>query len=360
VRYTLYDIKFLNDKPEKGYFFVKIMKKIKKLLISQIICVVFIFNLLNIGYCRPSPVCNKQYLRVPIGIDKNRVIAIGHSQNKKNSDRTKGLYEPQLKKRNKYAECLTELMRGASDESIKRCLILSKIGPKIEKIISKTLKVNSAKIAILPWGSALKGYSTYDSDIEYMILVLSGISPYDNLRDDEQTFILEKFNSLIKKEGVDAELFPICSIISITNVVEGNKELRVSEQIEDWSYIFLPMAYGDPKLIETARENIITAISKEASPEYMWFSFCEQFLKKVSVNFEYAKRKDKIIEFLRQKGVDVNLDENIRSYLKTRNQKIKLPGFTEMKLIYLKNNRDYDIQPQSGRFSGRRDKNSAS
>ena len=252
----------------------------------------------------------------------------------------RSLSEPQLRRSNVYARYLRKLLDSSSDESIKRYLTLLKIGPEVEKLIAEILQVDKVKIAIFPLGSTLKGYSTDDSDIEYAVFILDGISHRVDIDSEEDRDIRERVGVLIKREGIEPEEMPAFPIENIVKAVNGYLEPFDLDEglgafIEEFRYVFLPMAYGNPQLIEMARKNIIDVLDQDLSPDYIWFDLRREFLELISIDYEHIKQKQKIVEFLRKQGVDIDSDESIREYLKRHRSELNLPNFEEMRRIYL-------------------------
>ena len=320
------------------------MRKIKKAFNLKLIALVVSmpFLLTSLVYSYPS----EHTLRAPLGQKSTYRRLKGLVKNQKGNSlkAASSLSEPQLKRRNAYARYLQKLLDGVSDESIRRYLTLLKVGPEIEKLIARVLQVDRVRVAIFPLGSTLKGYSTDDSDIEYAIFILDGISRHKGIDFEEDHAIREGVSVLIKREGIEPEEMPACPIENIVNVVNGYLgpfDLN-EEPIEEFRYVFLPMAYGNPQLIEVARKNIITALVQDLSSDNTWFDLRREFLEIVSIDYEHIEQKQKIVEFLEKKGVGTD-SESIRNYLKRRRRELELPNFEEMRRIYLEEIDDIKI-----------------
>ena len=111
-------------------------------------------------------------------------------------------FDPQETRRNSFSAAIKELVSGPfiTDESKARRKILNEIGRNIEQFIQRILKDRSICIAIIPYGSTLKGYASHDSDIELSIVIVEGKFT-DDIPDHTNSEVFSYASRLISEKG---------------------------------------------------------------------------------------------------------------------------------------------------------------
>ncbi len=238
--------------------------------------------------------------------------------------------EPQLRKRNPYAESLRNFIQNfATPESIARLNLLKKLGHRIEEFMRKELESPQLKIMIVPLGSTLKGYAAQESDVEYAISVLSGLK--HNITEEDREGIFGEINKMIEAEG-----YPIETLMhALTNVEDLSEEIRFNEQGDglvnsSYDYLFLPVAYGDRNMVENYRREFISYCANKLSA-MLWERFKRAYYNRNIDLIPVSREKEKKRHFhdwLR--GMKIESETQIRSF----QQKRSLPSLEEMMKIY--------------------------
>ncbi len=284
------------------------------------------------------------------------------------------LDEPQLKKDNPYARSLRLLLNwsGFTSESRHRLLALKKIGPPLEAYIQGLLKNPRVHIAIVPLGSALKGYATAQSDVDYTIVILDGLDPaVRKLTKRTARQIENEAVQLIKKEGVLeredmqhlSHLMGFTFLRNYSEITNSPKALGKSwfllrdddkwgMNCADVAFLFLPIAYGNPDLVEKARRNVIDALDQKSNhrnpvilgnnmvfddSSFWWQLIQSSFRSYTYIDTRVIHRevasKPHLETWLAEQGINVDSEESLSAFRHSRSA-IYLPGFHGMMQIY--------------------------
>jgi len=256
--------------------------------------------------------------------------------------------EPHLMQKNMYAESLKNLLHGphVTEESKKRREILRKLGPKVEKCIQRYLQDEEVRIAIIPQGSTLKGYACEDSDIECDIIILLG-------QPDEMQFIrfpVVDLENIMTRENFDNRddrpknswvQTTIMTMLNISRITGWDPNSSSDTpynlpRVVDISRLFLPVAYGDARLIEQVRRNVLRYVVLNDSPKFNWAAVQQEHKRLLNIDSSpsYVSREH-IRRWLQGQGVlNVDSEQAIKEFNKRRYVQIGLPDFDSMATIY--------------------------
>lgn len=215
--------------------------------------------------------------------------------------------------RNAYRNALNHLLDGpyVTEASRYRRKKLGAIGIKIERYIQQYFHSDAVRIAIVPLGSSLKGYANDGSDIDFMILILSGLPNEPDTFDEKVAEqIYEQANVWIKDgedDGfhVDGELHEQAGIYNFSNGVRDH----VSR--EDWRVekLFLPVVYGDTTLLQAARTDAIRSVSDSESPNNEWEYLRRQYYRaNLYLHAGEIQNKGSILKWLMRYASSFGLD----------------------------------------------------
>ncbi|MBI3615241.1 MAG: hypothetical protein HY211_01865, partial [Candidatus Omnitrophica bacterium] len=310
------------------------------------------------------------------------------------------LDEPQLKKDNLYTRSLGSLLNwpGFSSESRRRLLILKKIGRQLETYIQELLNNSEIRIALVPLGSTLKGYATAQSDIDYTILILDGLDPaVKRVAAGKATRIENEAFRLMKKEGIKkkddmqhlSHLLGFSFLRNYSEIVNSPKSLGESWFLlrnddkwdtlyADTAVLFLPIAYGNSKLVEMARRNVIDALNRKLGkrnpvilgnnivfddPSFWWGVIQENYLSYIYIDPDYVHRsigaKPHLGSWLSNQGINVDSKESRSAFVRDRQSRLYLRTFSEMAQIYLQSSqfqKGRPVFPGSGLEEGKGNK----
>lgn len=259
--------------------------------------------------------------------------------------------EPQLKENNDYAKALRSLLSGekgagqVTPQSAWRRRILKEMGPLIEGEALRVFNNERVRTAVIPLGSALKGYAVDDSDVEYAIYVLEGVEPSLGAWEDEGREIGAAADLFLRRKGVKPEglFFITGGLWNFSDVAQGNfsswrkKAIQAANvnQSAFLAYLFLPVAYGDPALVEAARRNVIRFLSElnHGTQEQIWSQIQKKYLWIVSPDPEQVSYKLALQRWLARQET-IPSPAGVEVFNKKRKAKVGLPNFREMLKIY--------------------------
>jgi len=262
------------------------------------------------------------------------------------------LDEPQFQKDNPYARSLRSLLNwpGFTEESRKRLRALKEAGPAIEQLVQRSLNNSRVRIAIMPAGSALKGYAAADSDLDYAILILDGpdprISHFDSSKAEQ---IYQGAADILKGRSFKSdnylphalsEMFDLTLLRNYSAIAHPDPSWEnwyspgpsVTNEFADLGALFLPMAYGDPNLLEQARQN---AISRFASNPREWDLIKMEHLSFITIPSDWGRSKDHLLEWLSQWGVTITSATDVQRFKRDRDAPVQLPSIDKMARAYL-------------------------
>ncbi len=276
-------------------------------------------------------------LKIPmVNVQENAEVASA-SESGDRAMMAKSDSEPQLKKNNVYQKSLNNLLYGniVTEESKKRRAVLKKLGPAIEQYMRDYLQSPQLRIAIVPLGSTLKGYSSKESDIEYKILILKGIDEDRDLSAAEISDIIDKFNEYIEQEGYEGDSQVTKAAVGIDNFVQFEAGSFTKYDLGSQAlvpYIFLPIMYGPGRLVENIRSNIVNV-----SNEKLWQEMRKQHYDvyiAIDWSGKYPELKPHLREWLRQQEFDFSQDEDVQRFNEARRRTCQLPSLSGMKQAY--------------------------
>jgi hypothetical protein len=184
-----------------------------------------------------------------------------------------------------------------TDESKARRKILNEIGRNIEQFIQRVLKDRSICIAIIPYGSTLKGYASHDSDIELSIVIVEGKFTGD-IPDHTNSEVFSYANRLISEKGYKPEAMTE-ALTSVSNLPACFERLTDAGDVWDKKHemensnlhkIFMPIAYGDGAAIERLRGGSLTWFRKKIIPTRSGVRFKEKSPKTQASNLIEAEK----------------------------------------------------------------------
>lgn len=244
--------------------------------------------------------------------------------------------EPQFSQENLYGAALRNLLYGprVTQASIQRRQILSTIGPAAERAVQALYGDDlNVKIAIVPYGSTLKGYADDKSDLEYTVYILSGREGGSALeRGVQRIHIHEAINELIDRAGVHAE--PMIVVLPVMNLSGLDQEAvsgsLLDEQLDAWNlmHLFLPAVYGDAVRIEQSRKHVIAHFgSRGREGEQTWQALRRLYAEYVAIRQGDVDLKPHLRDWLQRQGV-----ASLEAFNRTR--AVGLPDLGEMARIY--------------------------
>ena len=259
--------------------------------------------------------------------------------------------EPRLSGNDPYSRCLQRLLENPTQASIDRRSALTRIGPVIERRIQEILGNEQIRIAIFPVGGTLRGYAQDDSDVECVICILSGEdSDIAEIRNPEASQIRDELNSLLRGRDYGYELDKLFGeampIVNFSRITSGDFAFSADSIEEVWAwdldYLFLPMAYGDPALIEQARRNVVLSLAESGlDPELInrvWSRLSEQYSWSVSFDveseIETIQQRDHILQWISRQRGDPSSRQGIVDFIVARANSLGLTTLTEMVDIY--------------------------
>lgn len=254
--------------------------------------------------------------------------------------------EPEVGKKNPYARRLEILLRGphVTRGSIERYAVLKKIGPEVEKYARILLRNRKVKVAIFPVGSTLKRYaSLLKSDVELAIHLLDDGNPDPyTIKSDIESEILTGVKDLLAKEGFEPDDVGIGGFkkaVNVLNLAHGNRSFGVSPvDAELLASLFLPIAYGDAGLVETARRNATLFLRSQDRNRWVenWESIRQKYgeLIGIEVDQERIAGKSHLRRWLLMQGIDPDALQAVAAFNQRRYKRLGLPSFQNMLRIY--------------------------
>jgi len=245
-----------------------------------------------------------------------------------------------------YATMLERLWNpaGITQASIDRRNGLAQVGNLIEKFMKKFLKSPKLKIAIVPAGSALKGYATEDSDIEYKIYITEGMDPHirELATEDVERIVdeLGGYLDLSKGFGID---FLFLAVSSIYNYSAFSQEANISELYslgDDWIIydslfgdLFLPIAYGNQNQVQKIRKNVLRVIRNQTQwpQRKMWARIQENTNNYTEIDLEQVDEKPHLQSWLQnQYEINTASEESLDAYFDKRMDQLGIPNWDQM------------------------------
>lgn len=251
--------------------------------------------------------------------------------------------DSQVTEDNPYGEMFRRLLygRSANVESIRRRLALRRIGPALERFARWVLRDHSVSLVIAPLGSALKGYSGRNSDVEFRVSLLRGPPKVAPEHSDK---IIDKGVRLLRKEGFVGEpaMRSISHVVSFAIAAEERSRFFVPDDSlamtfydgAPWEFLFLPATYTSPVLLETARRNVVLFLLDSDLSDDVWPTLFADYMPQIRINLDFGKTRDRRVRrWLRRlnawRGGAVNNDA-----LEAHYATLALPRFEQMVDIY--------------------------
>ena len=182
-----------------------------------------------------------------------------------------------------------------------RWAALENIGKGIEEYLQKKLKNPDLRIAIVPLGSTLIGFAGEKSDVDLRIHVLEGTGQEDiNLLNSEK--VNAKLNKILKEYSFEREIkvgFKIHKsfIVNMTlkEIQKGVLLDEISESslftLEQISYLFLPVVYGDKTLVERARLSVLSFLGESFLQDDVWLFIQQRYLNVLTIDYRLLNSK---------------------------------------------------------------------
>ncbi len=247
--------------------------------------------------------------------------------------------EPQLRRRNDFAEALQALLADSTEASRRRLTALREVGPELERAVRRILQSKKAGILIAPAGSAYQGYASDESDVEARIHILAGIDREREVSEDEAQQIYEKLADLLSHRGWRPDKIPA----SISNFTLLAMEPRIAEllrsgdpgSLED---LFRSAAYADPKLLEQVRKRAVSILAKQDTDgSYTaWERIQKSHREGLEIKLDGTGKKPHLRRWLRVHDVDPDSSAELQSFNENRYSIIGLPPWTKMRRFYQK------------------------
>jgi ribosomal protein S18 acetylase RimI-like enzyme/SAM-dependent methyltransferase len=274
-------------------------------------------------------------INVDVGVAENykgnRGYAVLEGQELKGYELVRQKASPASSPINPYAAAQNEVLDRATQESRNRIAALNSIGPGLEKDIEKILGRQGVKIAIVPVGSSLRGYSGKDSDIECEILILKGGG--GELTKGDVRLIGRKLNAQLASSGYksgkryELDVAPV-SVFDVEAALSV-KPAGISDASFMIPLLFLPMAYGDPKEVEKARKSAVSFLLSQDL--ISWGDVQNTYEDKIALSLDRIDEKPHLDAWLRSQGQD---PADIDAVRKWWSRLTALPSFEEMLKIY--------------------------
>jgi hypothetical protein len=251
---------------------------------------------------------------------------------------------------NAYTARQNALLQSAEVTSDSRRLrqILAEVGSGVETYIRGRLKNDQVHIALVSVGSSLKGYAGTESDLEYVVFVIDGLTGQSQILDSDiersiYSEIDRRIDAMAGKEIAELKRNINWRINNYSEITDGS--FNAPQYVEvggfkmnmrkvfpfEWEKLFLPPVYGDSQRLERARRNLIQHISQSRE---LWPSIQNAYADYIQIIPADVSKKPHLRRWLEGQQVDTHSPEAIGTFNDNRRQRLGLPDIEQMAEIY--------------------------